>query len=570
MNLDSFTISALADELTSAIVGGRVQDVIDVDALGIGLEIYARQRRHYLYLSADAAHPRLHLVGAKLRRGLPKPTQLGLLLRRNIEGGALVRVVQPAWERLLELEIAREAATFRIIAELMPRRANLLLVRDGLILDCLNRVGPQENRYRLSLPNHKYVPPPPISGHLDPNILTEEDLHRILQDAPKTSTQARRLLPGRILGLSPLLAKEIVFRATGAANTTAADTNSAALFLAFQNVLAPLLQRRWQPGIGGMQGAPEAFSVVPLTHLEWADCDTVSAAIEGCFGAIMGADAYKEAKQPVQAALDETKAKLKAKIASLRRGLRDEGERKRLRQSGELILAYQYALAPGQSELRARYDLDGTELQVALDPDLSPLANAQAYFRRYEKAKSAADALPVIIEESQLELDFIEQLETDLMAASNWPEIDDVIQLLQARGHWRGGDSKRIGGGGRAGPLRVVSRDGFVVWVGRNSRQNEQVAFKRAKAQDIWLHARDVPGAHVVIRNDGRRISDELIAEAASVAAWYSKRRNDDNVPVDYTRVKYVKSIKGAGPGMATYRNETTITVRPHDESILK
>ena len=117
--------------------------------------------------------------------------------------------------------------------------------------------------------------------------------------------------------------------------------------------------------------------------------------------------------------------------------------------------------------------------------------------------------------------------------------------------------------------MRLVNRDGYVIWLGRNSRQNEQATFKLANAQDIWLHARDVPGAHVIIRNDGRRISDELLAGAAAVAAWHSKRRADARVQVDYTRVKHVKAIKGAGPGMVTYRNEKSLFVQPRDESIL-
>ncbi len=569
MNLDVFAIAALADELRESVLGGRVQDVIDVDALGIGLEIYANRRRHYLYLSADAAYPRLHLVDAKLRRGLAKPTQLGLLLRRCVEGGVLKRVGQPAWERLLEIEIESGDGAYRLIAELMPRRANLLLVQDGKILDCLNRVGPADNRYRLSLPNHEYVPPPPIRGQRDPAEVREEDLRELLGSVEKAAAQTRRLLPGRILGMSPLLAREIVYRATGDAHAKARDTDSAALHGAYRDVVTPLMRRRWQPGIGSRLGVAEAFSVFPLTHLEWRACPTISGAMQACFEAVAGADAYQEAKKPVQAALDGSEARLRAKIESLRSGLRDDGELTRLKQAGELILAYQYVLTDGQTELRAQYDPAGAELAIALDPDLSPLENAQAYFRRYEKAKSAAQALPALIKETRIELDFVAQLESDLLAAVNWPEIDDVIQALQARGHWRGARLKRIGGGGRAGPLRVVSRDGYVIWVGRNSRQNEEVTFKRAKAQDIWLHARGAPGAHVVIRNDGRRIGEALIAEAAAVAAWHSSRRNDASVPVDYTRVKYVRAIKGAGAGMATYRNERTISVQPQDESIL-
>lgn len=275
-------------------------------------------------------------------------------------------------------------------------------------------------------------------------------------------------------------------------------------------------------------------------------------------------------KKPVQEAIEESKIKLSAKLNSLQKGLKDDSEREILKQSGELILAYQYGIEAGQTELRAQYDMDAPEMVIKLDPAITPLENAQNYFRRYDKAKSALDEVPALIEEAQLELNYIEQLETDLMNASNWVEIDDVIQSLQSRGYWLGKKVKRLGGGGRQGPLKVVSRDGYVVWIGRNSRQNEQVTFKTANADDIWLHARDVPGAHVIIRNDGRRIKDELVAEAAAVAAYYSKRRDEGSVLVDYTRVKYVKSIKGAGAGMVTYRNEETITVQPQDEKILK
>ena len=566
MSLDTFAISALVDELNATIVGGRVQDIIDVDETAIGLEIYARGKRRYLVLSADAIFPRVHLSAAKLRRGAAQPTQLGLLFRRHIEGKRVTSVSQPPWERLLLIEIEGE---LEIIAEVMPRRANVLLVRDGVILDCLNRVGPDDNRYRLSLPNHQYVPPPPMRDQLDPAAMTAPDLTRLLRSAGKATTQIRRLLPGAILGVSPLLAKEIAFRAAGDARATASSVDGDALFAAFHELTRPLLQGQWQPGIGSIDGVASDVCVFPLRHIEWQACASISEAIARYAGAISDPDAYRAAKQPVQAALDEAKAKLEAKAAALERNLKDQRELEWLRQSGELILAYQYAIQTEQTELRAQYDLDAPALVIRLDPDRSPLENAQAYFRRYEKAKSAAAALPALIDEARLELRLLEQLESDLIIAANWPEIDDVRQTLQARAHWPGKPVQRMGGGGRRGPLRVVSRDGYVVWVGRTSRQNEDVTFRKANSQDIWLHARDVPGAHVIIRNDGRRIKDELIAEAAAVAAWYSKRRDDSSVQVDYTRVKYVKAIKGAGPGMVTYRNESTLSVRPRDESIL-
>ena len=569
MGFDVFTIGALVDELREVVLGGRIQAIIDVDAMGLGLEIYARQRRHYLYLSADPNQPRVHLTDAKLRRGLMKPTQLGLMMRRFAEGGIIEGGSQPAWERLLQIDIASAGGALRLVAELMPRRANVLLLREGRILDCLKRVGPQDNRYRLSLPNHDYVLPPPIRGQLDPSRLDFDEFRQILEMC-KASTPARRALPGRILGMSPLLAKELVFRASGTLSVKVRDIDSTALYATFEAVTAPLLRREWQPGIGFDAVMPAAFSVFPLSFLQWQPADSVSSAVTGYFGSLAGADAYNEAKKPVQAVIDETKIKLAAKLDSLRRGIKDDAELESLRQSGELILAYQYSLQAGQTELRAQYEFDAPEQVIRLNPQLSALENAQGYFRRYEKAKAARQGVPKLIGEAQLELDFAEQLDADLLNARNWVEIDDVIQSLQARGHWPGQQLKRLGGGGRQGPLRVVSGDGYVVWVGRNSRQNEKLTMGIAKSQDIWLHARGVPGAHVVIRNDGRRISEDLIERAAAVAAYYSRRRGERRVRVDYTRIKYVKAIKGAGAGMVSYRNERSITVQPQDEKALQ
>ncbi len=569
MSFDAFTISALVDEFIDTLVGGRVQDVIDVDEMGLGLEIYANRRRRYLYMSADANQPRVYLAASKLRRGLMKPTQLGLLCRRTVESGIVAHVSQPDWERLLRIDFAGPEGDVSLVVELMPRRANVLLLRDGLILDCLNRVGPDENRYRLSLPNHDYVPPPPIRGQLAPADVSLESLRRIVDAAEKPSVQTRRLLPGRILGMSPLLAKEIVFRASGRADAKARDCDCRALLDAYQALVAPLLRRQWRPGIGYEMGVAAEFAAFPLSFLDWQDRPTMSGAISEFYGLLRSADAYDEAKKPARRAIDEARARLSAKLSSLKQSLKDERELRAIRQSGELILAYQTALHDGQELLRAHYEPDEPELSIKLDPELSPVENAQGYFRKYEKAKSARKAIPALIAETRTELAFMAQLESDLSSAGNWPEIDDVIQILQQRGHWQGKKLKGIGGGGRQGPLRVVSRDGYVVWIGRNSRQNEKLTFKTANSQDLWLHARGVPGAHVVIRNDGRRISDRLILEAAAVAAHYSGRRNDQRVSVDYTRVKFVKAIKGAGPGMVTYRNEKTVSVEPRDETAL-
>jgi predicted ribosome quality control (RQC) complex YloA/Tae2 family protein len=574
MYLDALTISALVDEFLDTLAGGRIQDTLSVDETGLGMEIYsyADHQRRYLYLSADRMQPRVHLVEDKLRRGLTTPKQIALLLRRYTEGGIVAHVSQPAWERVLIFDIEGPEGAVELILEPMERRSNIILVQNGIIIDSMRRVGPEDNRYRLTLPAHEYVPPPPQTNKHNPFTLTQPELESIFRaetagaDAdPKR--KAFQTLSGALLGFSPLLAKEVIFRAQGNINVRTREADVAAIFETMQTVLQPLRQRDWQPGIVESDGRAEAFSVYPITHMEgWHLVDSISEALARFYGEPTGEEAYTAGKKPVFAAIEEARAKLGAKLASLERSMTDDAEREVLRENGELILAYQYTLQPDQTELQAQYDADQPARVIRLNPELTPLENAQQYFNRYNKAKKAFDDVPRLIRETQQELAFIDQLETDLQLASNWPEIDDVQQELQAKGYWKGKTAKRIGGAGQSAPLRVVTDEGFVIWVGRNSRQNEMVSFKKASADDLWLHVRGVPGAHVVIRNDGRPVPESVLEQAASLAAYYSAKRGEGKVDVDVTQIKHVRKIKGAGAGMVTYRNEETRVAIPRSE----
>lgn len=569
MYLDALTLSALLDELMDAVVGGKIQDSIDVDESGIGLEIYAHHERRYLYLSADNLTPRVHLVEDKLRRGLPKPTQLGLLFRRYVEGGSLLHIYQPPWERVLHFEITGPEGDATIVIEPMERRANLLLVQDGIVLDCLRRVGAQDNRMRVSLPGRPYAAPPPQAGKLDPFELSSSDIAGIFANPEDPKAKAAQVLTRRILGVSPLLAKEVVFRASGTVDTAAVAIDPDAVMSALNSALEPVKHRIWKPGIVEQHGRVVAYSVYPLTHLEgWAEVRSVSEAMAAFYGAPVGPEAYAAAKAPIKAAIVEARAKLGAKLASLQDSMTDDSEREQLKLAGELILAYQYSISPGQTELAAEYEADRPPLKIKLNPQSSPLENAQAYFSRYNKAKRALDDVPGLIKTVQNQLSHLLNLDTDLDLASNWPEIDEVQAVLIAEGYWRGAAARRLGGGA-SGPLRLVTRNGNVIWVGRNSRQNEIVTFSKANSEDLWLHVRGVPGAHVVVKMEGGAIPETVIGMAASLAAHYSALRGEARVPVDVTRVKFVRKIKGAAQGMVTYRNESTLSVTPLDEKSL-
>jgi predicted ribosome quality control (RQC) complex YloA/Tae2 family protein len=565
MYFDAITIMALVDELNATVAGGRIQDSVEIDANTISLEVYAHRQRRYVLISADQQYARVHLASEKPRRGVQKPSPLGLLLRRYAEGAHLAGVRQPAWERVVILDIEGPAGVHELIIEPMERRANILLVRDdGIILDCIRRVGPEENRVRVSLPGHPYDPPPPQKLKRVPATLTLTLLGDMLDNDPGNKT--RQTLTRKLLGISPQVAKELVYRATGAFNTKAADTSPRALLSVLDDFFARIKARDWEPGVVLDDDAVQVYAVYPVTYLDgWTPLDSASQAVERYYGPLVGEGAYHAAKKPIRTILQDAKARVAKKLESLRESIQDEAAIERLRQSGELLLAYQYSLASGAAVLRAQYDVEGPELEIKLDPSLTPLENAQRYFDKYEKAKRARRNVPRLINAAKREVAYLSQLETDLELASNWPEIGEVQDALQDNGYWRGKPTKRPGGG-KSGPLKVTTDDGYVIWVGRNSRQNDIVTFDRGSPADLWLHARDVPGAHVIIKNDGRDIPDDVIERAAALAAYYSKLRDEKRVQVDMTQRKHVRKIKGGKPGMVTYRNESSLMVVPAPE----
>ena len=534
-----------------------MQDSVQIDEHSVGLEIYAGQKRRYLFLSADPQRPRAHLVTEKLRRGVENPSPLVLLLRRYVEGARLVAVDTPEWERVLHLDFEGPEGATRLIVEAMERRGNVLLVgEDGVIMDCLRRVGPKENRVRLSLPGHVYVPPPPQPKR-NPLDLTPALVEDVLLSDPERP--AWRALTQKV--------REAIFRASGAANTRAADTSARALAEVIETVLMPLWERDWQPcvAVDGDTGEVTAYAPYLLTHLDGVQpAESISAAAERYYGALVGLDAYAAAKAPARAAIAEAQERVRQKREALQRSRQSQAQIEHLRRCGELILAYQYTLTPGQTSFAAPYEVDGPPVKVELDPTLKPVENARRYFDRYEKAKRADADVPPLIEAAERELAFLAQLALDLELAENWPEIEEVREQLEANGYWRGSRSARPKGG-KPKPLRVTTDEEFVIWVGRNARQNEEVTFTRGGPEDLWLHVRGAPGAHVIIKNDGRPIPESVIRHAATLAARYSPLRGEARVPVDVTRRKYVRAIKGGKAGMVTYRNETTIEVSPMD-----
>lgn len=562
MNFDTFSIAAMAGELRQTLMGGRVQRVTQTNSLTYSFEIYVHPLRHYLTVSAEPQAPRLHLTLDKARRGVGNDTPLMLVLRKYMRGAKLAEVEQPPFERILYLHFHSPFQPTTLAVELLGTRSNLaLLDADQSVLGVarLPKAGSAPGGRNL-LPGQLYQPPPPQNKRL-PAEFTELALREELEEA-SPQLKLARLLPQVVAGVSPLLAREITHRATGSANTPVSEiTRLSPLLDAFHGLFALLRTEQWQPTLAvDEDDSPLAFAPYPLTHLPDArPVDTFSEAVEIYFAD--AAAGYAVAKAPLTEAIAAARERLARRRERLEEDAAATADPERFKRWGEVILAATWQIAPGQTELSVDW-LPGEVIK--LDPALSPSDNAQHYFSRYRKSQRAGQEIPAQLKGIELESQYLEQLEQDLAMAEDRPEIDAIAVSLAEAGYYRSKRSKKKQKQRAVSNyLRLTAPDGAMVWVGKNALQNQHLTFNRASADDLWLHARGVPGAHVIIPTAEGLPSEEDVLWAAGVAAWYSRSRLDTAVDVDVTVKKYVRAIKGAPPGMVTLRNESTLHVSP-------
>ena len=660
MYVDALTIAAVADELRVLLTNARIDTIIQPTEHALALQCYApgsaeqSGANRWLYLSAHPQLARVHVTALKPQRVASEPPPFVMLLRKHLEGARIESISQPRWERVIEITAgyradpdSEERVRFRLIIEIMGRLSNIILCDEqGVILGSIKRVGADVNRYRTIATGIQYVPPPPqqrsIAGRslprLEPTTVTatqlafsaaedaatvqEEATHPVEKQRKRASKAAEepkiwQLLSKHLLGLSALLAKEIVYRTTEDANTTVAQSNEAIweeLTWNARDLTALYDTHAWQPQMLERTTTGEdptaipqklliAFSVYPLEQYSQTPdvrvrrSPSMNVILDDYYARAEWFDAMEGVRSPTRKIVQTQRDRCKRKAELLNKELLASEEANQYRLYGDLLLAHQNDVQQGLSNvlLQNFFDTSGGEevasVNVPLDPRFDALGNSKRYFTRYRKLRRALSLIPDQIEQNNAELAMLEQLLADLMLAETPQEVGLVKAEVQALGYIRGknivldkraqkaakkGKSGKSGnkqgkasGPGGGTPLHVQSRDGFTILIGKNSRQNEDVTFHQATTTDMWLHARGIPGSHVIIKAAGRAIPHSTIEQAASLAAYYSQARGSTSVAIDYTLQKYVKHMKGGGPGMVIYEREHTIYVEP-EQALIK
>lgn len=610
MAFDGVMLRAVSTELQRELLGARIDRVLQPERDEIHLLLRQPGKSLRLLLSAQPEEARLHLT-RQVKPNPSSPPLFCMVLRKHLEGGKITALEQPGLERVLRIRVDStselgDPVKRTLVCEIMGRHSNIILLDEasGQIIDGIRRYSHEVSRHREVLPDRPYVAPPD-QGKIDLLSMdgSGERLTRILLDMPEPGPLWRALFE-KIEGLSPLLARELVCR-SGLTPQTSIEECGAYEFdrlnQAVRWLQETVLAGSFQPNLvtGNTPAAGELdlntrlveFAAVPLLQYAGEDyricCyESPSELLEACYRIRQLQRRWRGLYQELSRVIQASREKAFGKLALRQDSLRQIEQAEEFKRQGDLIMTFLYRIKPGMEEIRLP-DLYGSEeeISISLSPLLTPIQNAQEYYRRYSRARRSQAVVKRYLEESRQEVEYLESVGQALAMASTLQELQEIREELVEQGYLRAPSdqakkSKRKGKPLKdkdkekiteVSPARFLSSDGYEILVGKNNRQNDFLTMKLARKGDIWLHAKDLPGAHVVIRVRSRQpaeggdlpVPDRTLMEAAGLAAYFSRGRHASKVSVDYTRRQNVRKPGGSPPGKVVYDNYRTLLVNP-------
>ena len=575
MPIDAVFLESLRCELQQQLLACRVDKVQQPERDTILLSMRGPNGGGKLLLTASPNHPRIQLTSLSFENPA-QPPMFCMLLRKHLTGGRLVSISQPPLERLVELtfDCIDEMGTpcrKKLILEIMGRNSNLILTgADGRILDCLRRVDFEMSEQRQVLPG-LYYHLPPTQGKRSPWDASEEEL-RALLCAQKTQKMADSFLLETFGGLSPLLCRELAYAVFGQVDLdlsqlTDAQREDAAgnLFDAFDQ----LHTGKRTPVILVRDERPWDFTCIPIRQYEGLIAQepqpSFSALLDTFYAKRDSLERMRQKTQALRKTLTNLHNRTARKLANQQKELEATFDREHLRRLGDIVTANLHVISRGQARLTAVdfYDPEMKEIDIPLNPAISPQQNAAKFYKDYQKAKTAEKVLTEQIAKGEAELSYLASVLDELSRVESERDMQDIRQELTEGGYLRETGQKKKMKLPASKPMVFRSSDGFEILVGRNNRQNDLLTCKLAQKQDIWLHTQKIHGSHVIIACAPETPPDRTVTEAMQLAAYFSQAREGQNVPVDYTRVKNVKKPAGAKPGMVIYDHYSTAVVTP-------
>ncbi|MRG85459.1 Rqc2 family fibronectin-binding protein [Salinibacillus xinjiangensis] len=564
MSFDGVVTRAVVHELSKELTTGRILKIYQPTNSELIFTVRSNGKNHSLLLSVHPSYARLHLTQDSLKN--PKePPMFCMLLRKYLSGGFIEAIEQIDMERIVRFRIRSkdeigDETRKSLIVEIMGKHSNILLVDDekNIILDSIKHVSPAQNRYRTIMPGQPYVFPPDQEKLNPVDIDSEQFIKKLDFNQGKIDQQ----IVNTFMGFSPILAREITHQAhLGSANRYKE---------VFSQVQNRLITHQYVPII--YQGKKEQFYVFALDSIsaEQEQFSSTSNMLDTFYRGKAERDRVKQQTGDIYRLLKNERDKNKRKIKKHEQTLKKAEKASEYQRLGELLTANMHAVKAGDSSVTVinYYDPEQAEIEIELNPNKTPSENAQSFFQTYQKLKKSKEVVLKEIEKAKEEIIYLEQLMQQLESARE-QDLEEIREELQEEGYIRKrttGKSKKKNQKLRPVLDEYQASDGTTILVGRNNKQNEYLTNRLANKQEIWLHAKDIPGSHVVIRSQNP--SEVTIREAAQLAAFYSKSKMSSSVPIDYTEVKHVRKPSGAKPGYVIYDHQQTIFVTPDEKKV--
>ena len=579
MPLDALCLSGVVHELQNALSGAKIDKIYQPGRDEVVLALRAPAGNVKLLLSANPSHPRAHLTQIS-RENPDKPPMFCMLLRKHLSGARLLELVQPPMERVVDLRLEAldelgDRVERRLVLEAMGRHSNLILLDgEGRIMDCLRRVDSDMSARRQVLPGLFYRLPP-AQEKLDPSSLDRAALESALAAAPEES-QADKWLLDTFGGLSPLICRELAFRAGGATDARLhqmGEGGRSRLLDELEGLLRSVQENSFTPVMLEKEGHPSDFTFQPISQygpaVSCVPFPSFSALLDRFYEQRENQERVRQRGQDLIRSVTNARDRAARKIGLQEQELAATRDRERLRQFGDIITSNLHAMEKGMSRLTAAdfYDPECPQIHIPLDPLLTPQQNAAKYYKEYNKAKTAERILTLQLEKGRRDLDYLNSVLEAIALAEGERDLQEIRQELTDTGYLRRPSKARDRGKRVASkPMEFRSSSGLRISVGKNNTQNDLLTTKQAFKSDLWFHTQKIHGSHVILWTEGGQPDLTSIQEAAQLAAWFSQGRESGKVAVDYTPVKYVKKTGGARPGMVVYTTYETAYVAPDGE----
>ncbi len=578
MALDGIVVSNIVHEMNQALSGGRLSKIAQPENDELILTIKNQKDTYRLLLSASASLPLVYFTELNKENPMTAPN-FCMLLRKHAGNGKIISISQPGLERIIDiclehLDEMGDLCQKHLIIELMGKHSNIILTNESdTIVDSIKHVPLSMSSIREVLPGRPYFIPDTMHKK-DPLTLTQDEVKVIFTGR----VNAAKAVYSSLTGISPQVAEELLYRSDVDSTKAAEDLSEAErnrFYQQLRKLMDEITSGIFHPAIYMKNGEPQEFSSVSMSMYSGYECqetDSASQMLESYYAVRNTVARIRQKSMDLRKIVQTCMDRSHKKYDLQKKQLKDTEKRDRYRIYGELLNTYGYEAQPGARVLETVNYYTGEPIAIPLDPELTAHENAKRYFEKYNKQKRTFEALTEQLKDTQEEMEHLDSISTAIDLACTVDDLNQVRREMAEYGyikkHLVSPKEARKNGVSKSKPYHYISSDGFDIYVGHNNYQNEELTFKFAEGNDIWMHAKKIPGSHVIIKSKGGEIPDRTYEEAGQLAAYYSKARDAEKVEIDYIEKKHVKKPNKGKPGFVIYHTNYSLVASPNISKI--